>query len=87
MATLAGVEALRITFYDGLTPLLLFVYPRQRALPERRWLRSASFDNLSVSVLGPVPEAQLERWLGAIGSGPVETLELRAFERTVRALE
>lgn len=76
-----GVAALRLTLWDGLNSVVLFVYPRQSSLPERPYLASRNLRSLSVSVLGPLPRPVLDGWLEGLGRGPLRRMTPREVGR------
>ena len=77
----SDIQALRLTLWDGLNGTVLLVYPRQRQVADRPYLVSRSLRQVTVSVLGPLPQSALERWLDRVIAGPVRRLDAGQLER------
>jgi|GEM_PF-5517290 len=79
-----GVFALRLTLWDGLNGTVLLIYPRQRPVPDRRYLMSRELRNVTVSALGPLPDEALRSWLTRVAEGPVHRLTARQLRQLQR---
>ena len=62
----SGVPALRVTLWDGLTGVVLLAYPATRASARGDMMATRSTGNLTLALVGPVPEATADAYLEAL---------------------
>lgn len=62
----ADVQALRVTLWDGLSGVVLLVYPAARSPERGAWIATRSSGDLTLALVGPVPEAVAHAYLDAL---------------------
>jgi len=77
----AGVPALRVTLWDGLSGVVLIVYPAARTPPRGDFIVSRTSGRLTLALVGPVPEAAAAAYLDELAGRRWAAAELAALLR------
>jgi len=76
-----GVAALSVTLWDGLSGVVLFVYPVARTTARLEGIVTRSVGSLTLALAGPVPEAVAEEFLDALSERRWVRTDIRALLR------
>jgi hypothetical protein len=77
----AQVPALRVTLWDGLSGVVLLVYPATRDLPRGELIVARTSGDLTLALVGPLPEAVAEAYLEALAARRWARADLEALQR------
>ena len=78
---LADVPALRVTLWDGLSGVVLLAYPAARTPARGAMIVTQSTGDLTLALVGPVPEAVAEAYLEALAERRWARGDLRTLLR------